>query len=522
MFEYALINGLVVDGSGRKPYHANVYVADGKIAAITEAMLPAKETLDVSGLAITPGFIDTHSHADLAHFKDYPMLSKVAQGVTMELVGNCGTSVMPALGDRLDQINQHLKAKKGRDSFLSVTDYAREGNEKGACMNYGTLIGHSNLRLAVMGFVNRDPSPKEMEEMTALLDREMQRGAFGMSLGLIYPPSAFCKTWELVELAKVIAKYDGILAVHMRNEGPKIFEAVQEMVDIAEQSGVHVQISHLKLAGKPQWGKHPQLLKMITDARARGLNITCDQYPFPASSTGLSALVPHWAHEGGSAQMVERLKAKEGDICEKIAEIIESRGGPQCVFVVTTHGSNPQCDGKFINQLMEELSMNAVEVVLKLLIDGNGAISCIYFTMSEQDMLAIMQQDYICVGSDGSSMSHDPEITRYSPHPRNFAAFTQYFQTVREHKLLPLEQAVYKVTGLPAVILGIRDRGLLQEGMAADIAVFDPEKIASRSTFAESRAWPVGVYHVLVNGQFSIRDGEPTGCNPGKVLLKQL
>ena len=520
MYDIILTGGLVVDGSGEKPYKANVCIRDGKIACITQENFPAKETVDVSGLAVTPGFIDTHSHADTAHLKDYPVYSQVAQGVTTEIAGNCGTSIMPAFPEKVEEMNKHLAVKKGMGTFLSVTDYAEAGEKHGSCMNYGTLIGHSNLRLAVMGFVNRDPNPEEMEQLKALLEREMQRGAFGMSLGLIYPPSAFSKKEELIELAKVIAKYDGILAVHMRNEGPRLFAAVQEMLDIAESSGVHVQISHLKLMGKPQWGQNPKLIQMLTDARARGLNVTCDQYPFTASSTALSALVPHWAHEGGSEDMVQRLKNKEGDICQGIAKEMENRGGPQAILLVNTYGSNPQWEGKYISQLMEEFSLDAVETVLKVLIDCRGRTFCVYFSMNKEDMLAIMGQNFICVGSDGESMSHDKEKTTFNPHPRYFSAFSQFFQTVREENVMPLEKAVYKVTALPASILGIRDRGLLKEGMAADIAVFDPETIGSQSTFLESRAWPVGVKHVLVNGCFSIRDGKPTGENPGKVLLK--
>lgn len=521
MYDLILTGGLVVDGSGEKPYKGNVCIRDGKIACITEEIPEARETVDVTGFAVTPGFIDTHSHADTAHLSDYPVYSQVAQGVTTEIAGNCGTSIMPALPETLEDVNKHLKVKKGLSAFLSITDYAQAGERKGACMNYGSLIGHSNLRLAVMGFVNRDPDEEEMQKLKDLLEQELQRGAFGMSLGLIYPPSAFSKKEELIELAKVIAKYDGILAVHMRNEGPRLFEAVQEMLDISEASGVHVHISHLKLMGKPQWGKNPQLLKMLTDARARGLNVTCDQYPFVASSTGLSALVPHWAHEGGNEDMVARLRNREAGICEGIAREMENRGGPGAILVVNTYGSNPQWEGKYISQLMEEFSLDPVETVLKVLIGCGGRTFCVYFSMCKEDMLAIMGQTFICVGSDGQSMSHDKKNTPFSPHPRYFSAFSQFFQTVREDQVMPLERAVYKVTALPASILGIRDRGLLKAGMAADIAVFDPETIASRSTFVESRAWPVGVKHVLVNGRFSIRDGEPTGENPGKVLLKR-
>jgi len=356
--------------------------------------------------------------------------------------------------------------------------------------------------------------------MEDLLDREMERGAFGMSLGLIYPPSAFSKPQELIGLAKVVAKHNGLLAVHMRNEGAKIFEAVEEVLEIVRQSGVHLEISHLKLAGKPQWGWHGKLLEKIREARAQGLPVNCDQYPFTASQTHMGALVPHWAHEGGTEAIVRRLEAREGTVMQEIAQNIESRAGAGAIMVVDTHGQNTQWEGKRLNQLMQELNLDGPEAVRHILIACGGRAECVYFTMNEEDMLGIMAQDFICVGSDGSSHSFDPAVTPARLHPRNYSAFVRFFQTVREHRLMPLEAAVYKATGLTAQILGIRDRGILREGMVADIAVFDPETIGSDADYQEPRIWPTGVRHVLVGGVPVIRDGSYTGLRPGGVVLK--
>ena len=522
MYDLILKGGLVVDGTRSAPYIANVCVADGKIARITSEEAEAKEVLDVTGLAVAPGFIDPHSHSDDLHLRGGTLESQLAQGVTTEIMGNCGTCVMPALEESFEQVDSWLKAQGRLGTFLSVTDYAEAGNAKGSCINYGALLGHSNLRVAVMGYVNRDPNPEEMEKLKALLEREMQRGAFGMSLGLIYPPSAFSAREELVELSKVIAKYDGILAVHMRNEGPKLFEAVDEMIDIAEKSGVHIQISHLKLMGTPQWGRSPELLEKLEAARAKGLNITCDQYPFTASSTSLSALVPHWAHEGGKAELVKRLQNDDGTILADMQKEMDNRGGSDAVLVVTTARQFPQWEGKTLTQLGAEFGLSPIEAAKKVLIDCGATCSCVYFSMNEADMLRIMEKRFICVGSDGGSISHDPTRTVYIPHPRYFAAFVRFFQTVREHNLMPLEDAVYKVTALPASILGIKDRGILAEGMAADIAVFDPATIGSKATFLESRVWPDGVHHVIVNGQVALRNGAGTGIHAGKTILKEV
>lgn len=521
MFDLVLAGGTVYDGTGGKPFRANVCVSDGKIARITEELPQGKVVLDVTGLAVAPGFIDTHTHSDTSHFREHPALSQVAQGVTTELAGNCGGSVMPSVEESRESMNQYMRERKGMDAFDSVSDYALEGNERGAVLNYGTLIGHSNLRMAIMGFVNRDPNPEEMEKLEALLDREMARGAFGMSLGLIYPPSAFSKSWELERLARVVKKYDGILAVHMRNEGPRLFEAVEEMLSIARATGVHVHISHLKLMGKPQWGRAGELVKKLTDARSEGLEVTCDQYPFLASSTGLTALVPHWAHEGGSEALVKRLETREGDICQGIAREMENRGGPDAVMIVNTYGLNPQWEGKTIRELSRILGLEPVETVRHVLMHNRGRSFCVYFSMNKADVLEIMDQTFICVGSDGESLSHDKNVTRHVPHPRYFAAFARFFQTVREEKRIPLETAVFKTTALPASILGLKDRGMLREGLRADITVFDPETIGSAADFLESRQWPVGVRHVLVDGQPVIRDGEYTGALPGRVVLRQ-
>ena len=517
-YDLILSGGLVIDGTGRKPYAANVCVQDGKIACITTDTADAKEILDVSGLAVTPGFIDTHSHSDANLLLDAPTESKLAQGVTTEIIGNCGMSVLPATEGFYQEIDDYVQLNYGTHARNSVSDYARDVEEKGLSINCGMLVGHSMLRMAVMGFVNRDPDAREMEQLKQLLDRELRRGAKGMSLGLIYPPSAFSSQEELVELSKVIAQHNAILAVHMRNEGAKVFEAVDEMITIGELSGAHIHISHLKLMGKPQWGRSQELLNKIRAARDRGVHITCDQYPFHASSTLVTAMVPHWAHAGGPEAMMRRLENREGTIYQEIQKEMENRGGPHAVLVVSTKGAHPAWEGKFMDEIAQELGVDPVDAVIRVVLETKTVGECIYFSMDRQDVLNIMKEQYICVGSDGNALSFDKNFTKSNVHPRHFAAFSEYFQTVREEQLMPLETAVYKATGLAAEIMNIKDRGVLAEGMAADIAVFQPETFESRSTFMESRIPPVGMRHVLVNGKFAVRDGVITQNRNGKVI----
>ena len=517
-YDLILSGGLVIDGTGRKPYVANVCVQDGKIACITTDAADAKEILDVSGLAVTPGFIDTHSHSDANLLLDAPTESKLAQGVTTEIIGNCGMSVLPATEGYYQEIDDYVQLNYGTHARNSVSDYARDVEEKGLSINCGMLVGHSMLRMAVMGFVNRDPDAREMEQLKQLLDRELRRGAKGMSLGLIYPPSAFSSQEELVELSKVIAQHNAILAVHMRNEGAKVFEAVDEMITIGELSGAHIHISHLKLMGKPQWGRSQELLNKIRAARDRGVHITCDQYPFHASSTLVTAMVPHWAHAGGPEAMMRRLENREGTIYQEIQKEMENRGGPHAVLVVSTKGAHPAWEGKFMDEIAQELGVDPVDAVIRVVLETKTVGECIYFSMDRQDVLNIMKEQYICVGSDGNALSFDKNFTKSNVHPRHFAAFSEYFQTVREEQLMPLETAIYKATGLAAEIMNIKDRGVLAEGMAADIAVFQPDTFESRSTFMESRISPVGMRHVLVNGKFAVRDGVITQNRNGKVI----
>ena len=336
MYDLILKGGTVVDGTGNDPRKANVCISNGKIAAITTEDVCGSEMLDVTGLVVAPGFIDIHTHSDAQPFTGVAPENNLLQGVTTEVVGNCGTAMIPTFSRIPGEVNDYSLSKRKHPGFESVTQYLSELEAIKPHCNYATLAGHANLRSSVLGYADRIPTEEEMEFMCKTLDYEMANGCFGMSLGLIYPPSSFAEKEELVALAKVIAKYDGILSVHMRNEGPKLFEAVDEMIDIAEKSGVHIEISHLKLMGKPQWGRSPELLEKLESARARGLNITCDQYPFLASSTSLSALVPHWAHEGGKASLVQRLKDDDGSILADMQKEMENRGGSDAVLLVST------------------------------------------------------------------------------------------------------------------------------------------------------------------------------------------
>ena len=494
MYDLILKNGLVADGSRAKPYRADICIQNGRIAKIAgQTDEKAKRVLDVAGLVVAPGFID-------------------------EITGNCGISILPNTPEcwRANQeyfFNQ-LELPAGGlslEGLYDLNDYSRAVADHGCTGNYGQLIGHGTLRGAVMGFVDRDPTPEEMERLKDLLRRELESGAFGMSLGLIYPPSSFCKTEE----------HDALLTVHMRSEGPRIFQAVDEMLDITRRSGVHLQISHLKLMGKPQWGRAEELLAKLQAAREEGMTITCDQYPYTATSTSMTALLPHWAHDGGVPALIQRLKEPTQRLKEETGVEMENRGGPASILVSGTHGYHPEWEGKTVEQLSQEFQMDPVDTVIRVLEQCGSSVACIYFCINEEDMLRIMSDMDICVGSDGYNFSYDRSITRTDPHPRSFGTFPRFLRLVREHKLMPLEDAVHKITGLPARILGLADRGILREGAVADITVFDPETVRDCSEFTDSVKKPEGIHYVLVGGSVVLQNGISTECRTGGVLKKR-
>lgn len=523
MLDLIIRGGLIADGTGKAAYHADVGVKDGKIACIEPKITgEAAREIDAAGLVVSPGFLDIHSHSDGMPYADWLPESKLYQGVTFELVGNCGGSPVPVKHEGTGSLSKYAAERLGipaDDSLIGVDTYARAAADHGHSTNYGTLIGHGNLRACIVGLDNRDPSEKELAAMEELLDREMTAGAFGMSLGLIYPPSAFAQTWELDAMAKIVAKHDGVVSVHMRNEGKRVFEALEEMIGVARRTGVHVEISHFKIMTKSLWGQADRLLEMVDNARAEGLRIDCDQYPYAASYTGLTALVPKWAHSGGREALLARVKNPEGTFAEELLAELESRGGIHRVMIANTHGRFPEWEGLMIADMMGKFGMSALDTVRELIIRNEGSCSGIYFAQYEEDVEKILARPDIAVGSDGYNYSFDPDINKLTrPHPRSFATFPRALELMRDKKLLPLEAAVRKMTGVPAQTLGIHDRGILEVGRAADITVFDWNTVSQTGDYMNPYSKPRGIEKVIVAGQVIVEDGVITDARPGQIL----
>ena len=528
MYSYVLRNALIADGTGAPLYRGDVCLEGERIAAVCRRFEGAcREEVDLSGLVLAPGFIDIHTHSDTV-----PLLegmepeSKLYQGVTLEITGNCGISHLPVPEGREREITEFYNAMLPSSvAYIDLKDhtveeFAARVARRPPAIHYGVLIGHGTLRGAVMGFDMRQPTREEQLEMERLLDRELAGGAFGMSLGLIYPPSSYAEHAELVGLAKVLAARGRILSVHMRSESDGVFEAVEEMLAVAAESGVHLEISHLKLMGRSQWGQTGRLLERLERARKEGVRVTCDQYPYNASSTGLSALAPGWAHSGGVSALVERCAAPTAELLSDIRAEMERRGGAEAVLVVDTHGHLPELHGKQLDEIAGDWGMPPERAAAECLAKCQGAVPCIYFTMDMDDVCAIMKDMNISVGSDGSSFQYS--VARaHNFHPRNFGTFPRFLQTVRERQLMPLEKAVYKITGLPAGVLGLRDRGRIAPGMAADLTAFAPGEVADASTYTDSARPPLGIPYVFVSGRPALWQGAQTQSRMGSVLLRK-
>ncbi len=524
MYDYVLKDGIVVDGTGKPPYKTSLAIKDDIIAEIAEQIdTTDSDVIDCSGKIISPGFIDLHTHSDAVPLNSINAVSMLHQGVTTQIAGNCGISLFPSNEERREEIRSFFARTVDivpeDDSLIinNMQDYIHYSNQSCLSINTGMLIGHGTLRASVVGFEDKKATIDELEKMKTILDREMKSGAFGMSLGLIYPPSSYGDVEEFSELATVIKDNEGILTVHMRNEGEGIFDSLNEMIQVAENTGVHLHISHLKLMGKPQWGKSDELLDHIELAKERGCIITCDQYPYEATATGLTALVPTWALDGGIHKMLERLEKKELKLLQDIYNIMEKRGGPERVIVSTTHGLFPELEGKSIEEISDILGLSPVESVIELLLQCNGEVSAIYFSLHQDDIINIMKSMYVATGSDGEDFSYE---INYNPHPRYFGTFPRFLQIVREKEIMSIEKAIYKITGLPAKILKLPDRGIIKQGYKADLTIFDYNEIKDMATFKKSPVKPKGIYHVFVAGLPALYNGEQTINRNGKILLK--
>jgi N-acyl-D-amino-acid deacylase len=526
-FDILITNAQIADGSGDAPRKGSVAITAGKIAAVGDVSGTATRTIDAKGRTVSPGFIDMHSHSDMTLVTDGNGQSKIRQGVTTEVVGE-SDSVAPR------------KESSERAPWTDFDGYFAAIEKGGISPNLLSYVGLGTVRAMVVGEDDRNASGAEIESMQKMVSSLMDQGIFGVSTGLIYPPNAFANVDELSEVSKAAAQKGGLYASHLRYDGLKLRDGIGEAIAIGERAKIPVHVFHIKVTGQKNVGRMKEVIEMVEAARARGLRVTADQYPYVASSTSLTATIPPWAQDGGTEKLIARLKdpkerARIRKEMENTNPTWESRyqsagtwQNVQLASIGRTRGAveagaspNRKYEGMRVLEAAKQAGKDPFDFVFDLLIAERGSIGCVYFIIDEGDLALAMKQPWVAVGSDGSSLATEGPLHVGVPHPRNFGTFPRVLgRYVRELKVISLEEAVRKMTSLPASILGIADRGAIKQGMWADLVIFDPATVADKATFEDPFQYPVGIDTVLVNGTVVLDEGTHTNARPGKVLQR--
>jgi len=513
MLDLKIEGAQVIDGTGAPGSRADVGIRDDVIVAVGDLSgESAGSSLWAAGRALAPGFIDMHSHSDWRLWENRRAESKIRQGVTTEVVGNCGFSPAPASREFLQELRGFaLYLPRGMDfRWQSVGEYLKAFDAEGTALNVMQLVGHGTLRIAAMGFARRAPDRKELARMQRLMADAMEDGAWGLSTGLIYAPGSYASTEEIVEVARVAGRHRGFYASHIRGEGATLLDAVGEAIRVGREGELSVQVSHIKAAGRPNWGKVADALALIDAARAEGLDVMADVYPYTASSTTLRTLLPDWALEGGVEAMLQRLHTPE--VRERIRRELEAPVTGQSLLdrvgweniMLASCPQRKDAEGKRLSEVGAERGMDPLDAALELIVDEAGRA---------------LAHPAVMIGSDGSSLAPYGALGAGKPHPRSYGTFPRVLgEYAREQRILGLPEAVHKMTGLPAKRLQLRDRGVIRVGAKADLVVFDPRRIADQATYDEPHRYPVGIEHVVVNGSIVVKDGAHTGSLPGKLL----
>ena len=542
MYDLIIKNVKIYDGSGGKPFIADVgikgeriekigSIMDGIASPLIKSEARNDKLINGEGLCISPGFVDIHSHSDYYLLIDPLAQSKVRQGVTTEVGGNCGYSASPIFGSALLERRKSYKEQFGLElNWTDLKGYNKKIKENGISLNYCQLIGHNTIRASVAGVVDREPSSDEMKRMERIVEEAMDDGVVGMSVGFAYTPSCFAKKEEVANLCKIVAKKRGVFTTHIRSEGRTLIESIEEVIDIARVSGVRLQISHLKTFGEENWRKLDRVFEIIESAINEGIDITCDRYPYTAANTGLQAILPDRVFDGGKEKAIERLKNNKtrNDIRDELLKKYPSNGYWDSVMIsqVVTD-KNKETEGKSVKEAWVRSQESGVrrgdllDFLFDILIEENLEVDAIYFSMSEENMKRILKKDYVMIGSDSGARSVNGALGAGLPHPRTFGTFPRILgKYCRDENLFDLSTAIYKMTSFPCKRIGIKDRGLIKEGYFADLVIFNPVTISDTATYESPKSYPIGIEYVIVNGKITVKDGEHTEAKAGSILRK--
>ena len=528
-FDTLIVNGRIIDGTGSPWFAADIGVRDGRIAAIGNVgTAHALHRIDAHGQVIAPGFIDMLGQSEYTILVDPRLPSKIYQGITTEITGE-GGSAAPVGGEASEDLTKDLAHLGLNLDWADFSGYFARLERQGIGINIGSYVGATAVRKVVIGNADRKPSQEELSRMRDLVREAMRQGARGLSSSLEYAPAPYATTAELISLAQVAASEGGIYATHMRSEGDGIDAALEETFRIAREASIPVEIWHLKIAGKSNWGRMPDIVARIDDARQKGLDIGADTYAYTAWFNEMSAFVPPWAHDGGKEQLLSRLRDPvtreriKADMLKPSAEWDNEWNevsGPEGILVGVVHNAEMKAlQGRTIREIAASRQADPLDTLLDILVADDASSECAVFGMNEDDVALALKQPWTSVNNDSSGAAIEGLLGSFHPHPRAFGTFPRILRKyVREEHLLSLEDAVRKFTALPAGRMRIADRGLIKEGLWADIVIFDPESVTDQATFSEPNQLSVGMNWVLVNGQPVIANGEMTGARPGKVL----
>jgi N-acyl-D-amino-acid deacylase len=537
-YDILIKNGRIIDGAGNPYFYSEIAIKDGKIIKIRPNLqVSAEYIIDATGLIVSPGFIDMHSHTDYILPLFNSASAFIRQGITTCVIGMCGDGLAPIPPDKMEEAKKFLATIHPLFNSLNISwntfaEYLTELDNMGCSINLVPVVGYNNIRFAGgQAFENRDATEKELESMKSYITEAMEAGAFGMSTGLIYAPQVFSKTNELIELAKIVSKYNGLYFSHIRSEGEAIIDAIKEVIEIVEKSGcVGGQIAHHKIAGLSYWGLSKETIKLMEYANKKGINISCDQYPYNRGMTSITAALPPWVHEGGNEKLLERIKnPKERnhiikDVVKGIKgweDFIKEDSFEHIYLSAANTKKWKDVEGKSISEITKlKNKKDDWETYFEIILDEKGSSIITIEDMGEEDIRRILKSRYQMVGTDGLAFPIRPRLGKY--HPRSFGTYPRILgKYVREEKVLTLEEAIRKMTSFPAQRLGLQDRGLIRENMWADIVIFNPDIIIDKATYDDPYQFPEGIPYVLVNGIIAVENNRQNKVFPGKVLRKK-
>jgi N-acyl-D-amino-acid deacylase len=527
MLDILIKNAMVVDGTGKPAFKADAGVAGGRIAVVAESIeQDAERTIQAQGLHLAPGFVDPHTHSDLTLLANPRAESKIRQGITTEVVGNCGISPAPLRGAAIEEVSAEARGFGVDVTWRSMAEYLERLRDAGSAVNVVPLVGHNAVRGSVLGYDDVQPTPAQQAEMERLVAEAMEQGAHGFSTGLFYPPGFYARTEEVIGLARAAARYNGIYTSHIRSESDLLLEAVAEAVEIGERSDIQVEISHVKVEGYHNFQDLDPLLALLEDARSRGVRLGCDQYPYIACQTWLTSILPYWAQTGGARAVAQRLMEPEirarlrQDWEENRVEWDNRSGVRDWADILVVDGdTRPEVLGKNITEIAAAEGKDPLETAFDLMVASEGQMMCVMFDQLEDIVQTLMRHPLVVVGSDGWALAPYGVLGQRQAHPRSYGTFPRVLgYYVREEQVLPLEEAVKKMTSITAERFGLADRGVIRQGAWADLVLFDAQTVSDRATFTHPHQYPVGIPYVIVNGVVAIDQGQHTGALAGWVL----